>query len=157
MAVAELSKARVLSNALGAGAAAALPQRSLAAGGANGGAVFCTTPSTPPGADWQEAGGSVDSSTDLAEVEWRAMQDMAKDECCVVEYSELSDGKCSGHMSSRIFEVTVADRGDAACPRLMFGMPNGRQTGSVGDAGGGAQAARLSTARESEHCRRHRG
>ena len=96
LAVAELGKARVLSDALGAGAAAA-----LAAGGAEeaqGGAVSRTTPSTTAGADAQEARASVSSSADLAETEWRAVQGMAQDECCVVEYSELGDGECSSHV-----------------------------------------------------------
>jgi hypothetical protein len=96
LAVAELSKARVLSDALGAGAAAA-----LAAGGAEeaqGGAVSRTTPSTTAGADAQEAWASVGSSADLAETEWRAVQGMAQDECCLVEYSKLSGGECSIHV-----------------------------------------------------------
>ena len=95
LAVAELSKARALSDALGAGAAAA-----LAAGGADeaqGGAI---SPTTPAGGDGQAAQASGCSGADLAEEEWRAVQDMARDECCVVEYSELSDGECSGDATS---------------------------------------------------------
>ena len=91
LAVAELSKARALCDALGAGAAAA-----LAAGGADeaqGGAISPRTLTTPTGGDGPAVQSSGCSGTDLAEEEWRAVQDMARDECCVVEYSELSDGE----------------------------------------------------------------
>ena len=89
LAVAELGKARVLRDALGAGAAPAGGD----ADEARGGAIPHTTPLVGASAAGQDAPASGDSTADLAEVEWRAVQAMARDECCVVEYSELSDGE----------------------------------------------------------------